>query len=262
MIYYIHSDFTSYIKIKKIQKMYEQNKSKNFINIALKLMSNDIENLFGKNYILPTYNYDFPKSKIFNLNKDVSQTGIFTEFCRKKSSFYRSNIPIFSSISRKKNLIINNHNKIINPFDKNSEWENLYLKKGKIVNFGSLFSPTYIHYIEHKYQGTLHYRYFKKFNGKIKLTTNIKKTVELEFMVRTRSIKEPLYDVKKIKNELIREGILKSYIFEKSLKYDITDARDFSDYAISKMRKDKMYFLNKKDKAFLVDILKKKKRII
>ena len=261
MIYYIHSDFTSYLKLEKIQKIYKQNESTNFINISLNRMSADVENLFGTNYILPTYNYDFPKSKIFDINKDVSQTGVFTEFCRKKTFFFRSNIPIFSSISRNKNLIINNSNKTINPFDKNSEWENLYLNKGKIINFGSLFSPTYIHYIEHKFQDNIHYRYFKKFNGKIKTSSNSKKSIELRFMVRARNIKEPLYDLKKIRNELIVEGILKSYIFEKSLKYDVTDARDFSDYAISKMKKDKMYFLTKKSKAFLLNALKKKQSI-
>ena len=128
-------------------------------------------------------------------------------------------------------------------------------------NFGSLFSPTYIHYIEHKFQDNIHYRYFKKFNGKIKTSSNSKKSIELRFMVRARNIKEPLYDLKKIRNELIVEGILKSYIFEKSLKYDVTDARDFSDYAISKMKKDKMYFLTKKSKAFLLNALKKKQSI-
>ena len=67
-----------------------------------------------------------------------------------------------------KNLIKKNIKSEINPFDRSSEWENLYNKKGKIVNYGVSFTPTYIHYIENKSR-MINYRKEKRFDGKIVL---------------------------------------------------------------------------------------------
>ena len=244
MIYYIHSDFTSFIRNPKLKKLNKEITGRSFINKGLILMLNDIKKLFGKNFILPTYNYDFGKTRTYNVNKDQSQTGLFTEFCRKKKIFFRSYTPMFSSISMNKNLIKKNTQLEINPFDGSSEWENLYNKKGKIVNFGVPFNPTYIHYIENKSK-IIKYRKKKRFDGKIVLPNKKRKKISLIFSVRPKNLNIS-YDTKKVRKDLKKEGILKSYNINNNFYYEITDAKDFCDFALNKIRINEYYFLDKK----------------
>ena len=244
MIYYIHSDFTSFIRNPKIKKLNEEYAGRSFINKGLNLMLNDIKKLFGKSFILPAYNYDFGKTRIYNVVKDQSQTGLFTEFCRKKNFFFRSYTPMFSSISMNKNLIKKNIKSEINPFDRSSEWENLYNKKGKIVNYGVSFTPTYIHYIENKSR-MINYRKEKRFDGKIVLPNKKRQKISLIFSVRPKNLNIS-YDTKKVRKDLKKEGILKSYNINNNFYYEITDAKDFCDFAINKIRIDEYYFLDKK----------------
>ena len=60
--------------------------------------------------------------------------------------------------------------------------------------------------------------------------------------------------IQKSKKRFKKEGILKSYNINKNFYYEITDAKDFCDFAINKIRIDEYYFLDKKT----VHILKQK----
>tara|TARA_X000001036_G_scaffold4060_1_gene3607 strand:+ start:3581 stop:4372 length:792 start_codon:yes stop_codon:yes gene_type:complete len=244
MIYYIHSDFTSFITLPRVQKKTKFYTDKNMITVSLNIMLQEIKKKFGKNFILPAYNYDFGQKKIYDVSKDQSQTGLFTEYCRKKNIFIRSHVPMFSSISMIKDLIKKDDRSVINPFDKDSEWEQLYNLRGKIVNFGVPFSPTYVHYIENKSK-VAKYRYKKKFLGKIILPGGKVKKVTLVFYVRPKNL--PIfYDMKKIRSDLKKKGILKSYREGKKFYYEITDARNFCDFVLNKMKKNNLYMLDKK----------------
>ena len=46
-----------------------------------------------------------------------------------------------------------------------------------------------------------------------------------------------IYDLKKIRNDLLNNGILKSYKFEDELIYDIFDANNFLEYINNKIGK-------------------------
>lgn len=254
MIYYIHSDFTSFIRNPKIKKLNNESAGKSFINKSLNLMFNDIKKIFGKSFILPTYNYDYGKTRVYNVTNDQSQTGLFTEFCRKKNFFFRSYTPMFSSISMNKNLIKKNIKSEVNPFDESSEWENLYNKKGKIVNYGVSFSPTYIHYIENKSR-IVKYRKKKRFDGEIVLPNKKKQKISLTFDVIPKN-SNISYDTKKVRKDLKKEGILKSYKINKNFYYEITDAKDFCDFALNKIRINEYYFLDKKTEYNLRQKLK------
>jgi len=255
MIFYIHTDLTTYLGLEKIKKDTLSYESSSLINKISEQMLTDIKNIFGKDIMLPTYNYNFPIKKIFNVSKEKSETGIFTEYCRKKNNFYRSYMPMFSSISLNKNLVNQKIRKKMNPFDKHSDFEKLINEKGKIVNFGSSFSPTFIHFIENKFENGPTYRYKKKFKGKIITPDNSNHNVILELYVRPKDVNLN-YEVQRVRKELKKEGILKSYTFEKKIKYDVTDAKNFLDYVMQKIKKNKLYFLDKKSQKLINKIIK------
>lgn len=251
-VFYIHSDFTAYCKLKKIKDSTLKFSSyESFSKNALHHMYNDIESSFGKNYILPTYNYDFPQKKKFNVKKDKGNTGIFSEFCRLNFTFHRSHVPIFSSISKNvNNLKFISKDLKLNPFDKSSDFGILHKNNGFLVNFGSKFSPTFIHYIENQLGRNLLYRYKKSFFGKVYLNNNRSYKVELRFNVRPLSL-ELKYDLKKIKKDLLIEGLLRNKYFEKKINYQIVKSAEFYKYVLRKIEKDPYYLIDYNSKSLL-----------
>lgn len=250
-MYYIHTDFTSYFSLSKIiNKKNDFIDHNSFIKFAVKSMQNDITKLFGKNIVLPVYNYDYSKSRVFNLNQDVSHCGYFTEFSRQKNLNIRSLIPVFSSITSNSELVKTKlEKKRFNAFDNNSDFSILLKKNGNIVNFGSIFSPTFIHYIEQFVGGVL-YRYEKNFDGKIILSSNNTQKIKFSFHVQPLNLKI-VYDLKKIEKDLIKEGILKTFNFEKKLIYQVANSNDFLNYSILKLNKDPYYFIDTKTQELL-----------
>ncbi len=117
--------------------------------------------------IIPTYNYDFTKNKLYDKNKTLSKVGLFSNFLLKKKSFYRTYDPIFSHIviGKDKNKI--EKCKISECFGDKSIFSHMHKLNYKIICF--CCSPnkiTFIHYIEKNMM--VNYRYNKIFNGYIK----------------------------------------------------------------------------------------------
>ena len=65
------------------------------IGLFFNQMLKDLRNISRDNLIIPTYNYDFGKNKIFDVFKDKSQVGSFSEFFRKKYIKTRTRVPFF-----------------------------------------------------------------------------------------------------------------------------------------------------------------------
>ena len=77
----------------------------------------------------------FCKKKVFNINKDESQVGSFTEYFRKKFNHNRSKIPVYSSCSNFKIKNFKKENKTIDILGKDSDFNYLINNKGNIINF-------------------------------------------------------------------------------------------------------------------------------
>ena len=109
-------------------------------------MLDELLELTNKFLIIPTYNYDFGK-KIYNIYKDKSQVGSFSEYFRKKFKKNRTQVPFYSDCS---NQNLNNYfikKDLITPFGKIQSLI-CYTQIKKNSFFGWDFSPTYIHFIE------------------------------------------------------------------------------------------------------------------
>jgi aminoglycoside 3-N-acetyltransferase len=249
MIYFVHTDFYKYA-------LFFLKTKKNYFN-KKKIMTDMCQNLIkltkGK-IIIPTYNYDFPKTKKFDYHRDKSQVGVFSEFFRKKYKNNRTKTPMFSTCTADKNLIFYNKQKEFDPCGKDSEFDYLAKNKGKIIFFGADFAPSFIMYIERCSSNGALYRYKKEFNGR---TYNNGKYTSccLKYEVRPLSINIE-YDLIKIKKDLLKFKILKNNKANNGFVYEEIDAKKFLKYGLEKLKKNPYFFLTKKT----INMLKIKKK--
>jgi len=121
-----------------------------------------LENCFGVgNLIFPTFNYDFPITRVFDIEKTDSQVGSLTNYVRSLEGFSRTTTPIFSfAVDKARAKTYSN-----TPFGKGSVYDDLYNEDGTIVLYGTgINSCNYLHYVESQF-GPPRYRYDKFFNG-------------------------------------------------------------------------------------------------
>ena len=247
--YYIHSDFFNFYSFCK-----KKNDIINIDEVCIKML-NELNEISNNKIIIPTFNYDFTKKKIFNYFKDPSQVGFFTEYFRNKNISRRTLVPIFSECSNIKTKKYLNDNYLI--FGKNSIYNDLADNKCKIVFFGANFAPSYIMYIENLLYNCPVYRFPKKFSGKIYYG---RKKINIVVTYNCRPIKIPIkYDLAKIEKEITKEKILLNKNSKSGFNYKIMDAKAFKDFSVNKLKNDKYYFLENSSKLEIQKYLKKNK---
>ena len=164
-----------------------------------------LENCFGVgNLIFPTFNYDFPKSKVFDVEKTDSQVGSLTNYVRTLEDFYRTTTPVFSfAINKIRTKPYSN-----TPFGKESVLDDLYEEDGTIVFYGTGINVcTYLHYVESQI-GPPRYRYVKPFHGTL-IANGESLGCEVLFHVRPLGINWG-YDWGELERILIDAGVINS----------------------------------------------------
>lgn len=247
--FYIHSDFFKYFFFlqKKIHKI--------TINKACKIMHKELLEISNNRIIVPTFNYNFPKTKKYNYFTDKSQVGFFSEYFRKLYKKNRTYVPMFSECSNIK--IKKYYSKKINIFGKKSLYHDLSKNNSKLVFFGAEFAPSYIMYIENLYKKKINYRKIKRFHGNI-VFGNSKKNVSIIYNCRPLGINFS-YDLKKIELDLKKNSILLNKKTKLGFTYKILNIRQFKKFCLKKLKIDKYYFLKKHTKNKIIQIIKKKK---
>jgi len=173
--YLIHSDlFNTFGLIKE-----EYKKSKVKAN-PLELHFNLLCKFFSrKNIILPSFNYDFPKTQFYDTKLTISQVGSLTNYVLENELLPRTKTPIFSFLTDISD-ILNEHNF---PFSTGSTFDFIYQNDGTIVFYGSeISSCTFLHYVENQCGPPL-FRYDKKFVGSISNNQTVSNTF-VEFHTR------------------------------------------------------------------------------
>lgn len=117
---------------------------------------------FGReNLIFPSFNYDFPKTKLFDLQQTPSQVGQLTNYVLRQAGFQRTATPIFSFLTMSPELC----RQTAEPFSRGSIFDALFQKDGTVVFYGAeISSCTYLHFVESQFGAPL-YRYDKSFSG-------------------------------------------------------------------------------------------------
>ena len=162
-----------------------------------------LENWFGVgDLIFPTFNYDFPKSKVFDIEKTDSQVGSLTNYVRSLGDYYRTTTPVYSfAINRIRPKTYSN-----TPFGKGSLFDDLYEEDGTIVFYGTGINRcTYLHYVESQ-NGPPRYRYDKSFRGTL-IANGTHMGCEVLFHVRPLDINWG-YDWGELERILIDAGVI------------------------------------------------------
>ena len=120
----------------------------------------------GRDLWLPSFNYDFPRTRVFDVLADEAQLGPLPEHFRVTASAWRSNVPIFSMAGIGTDPEIEWGDNT-DPFGDSSLFAKLVGMDGVILYYGDTFSyNTILHYAERKAGGPP-YRYDKVFPGRV-----------------------------------------------------------------------------------------------
>lgn len=216
-----------------------------FINFFLEIFYN----LIGPKgtLIVPAFTYSWgkdKKKKIFDIKKSLPKVGILPSYLISLPNVSRTMDPMFSFAilgkNRKYFSDISN-----NSFGKNSVYEKILKKKGKLISFGlNQFDPTFVHFVEQYYDenfSKLKYRYLKKFSG-ILIDKKKKKKKKSFFCFVRKSKNNMVFNGKKIqvnltkKNKLNRINILNNDIY-------IVNSSDFFREGLVGLKKSKYFFV-------------------
>jgi len=208
---------------------------------------------FAQDIYMPTFNYDFPKTRTFDVANTPSKIGVINEYFRTNYAQWQTPIPVFSVAGTGNFPVINCQNEI-DPFDDNSIFGFLHKTNSLIMYYGAGFSSTtLIHYVE-RISNLLYYRYDKIFEGEV-IYNGINNKVNFKFHVRPMD-KNLDYNWTRLENDLKENNLIK-YFDERATKIKIIRVIDLVDFWMMKMKKDPLYFLDDESKIWVEPLLNK-----
>lgn len=212
-------------------------KTSNKINYFFKYLKEYV----GKkgNIIIPTFTYTTCKKKKFDIKKNISETGLFSEIFRTQKYTKRTNHPIFSCAIYGKKYKYFDQAKITTCFGSDSIFERFMKLNGKIVCIGcSLDRITFTHYAEEFFK--VNYRYHKNF--KIYLTSK-KKYINIDYFVR-KLTENSRIDLSKLNKYLVTKKRIKEVNFG---RYNLitVKSKDFFKSCLELLRKNKNSLVKK-----------------
>lgn len=226
----------------------------------------------GRPIWMPTFNYDFNQSGVFDVTKTASKVGALTEYFRRNVAKWRTSVPVFSycGTGLEPNLdddseVSNSHadgsvanRSIVKPFGEHSIFANLVEQRGSLLFYGANFiAVTFLHYVEEVCQAL--YRYDKQFSGTVVNSVGQHNTVTAEFHVRP--LGETLrYDVDRMLSDLVDAKIARCIGSDDSGSFDQSviacDAMQLRDFWLDRLASDPFYMLHESCKSRFIELYK------
>lgn len=198
--------------------------------------------------VFPAFNYDYGRTRVFDVHNDAVQVGVLPEWIRRIGDFRRTEVPFFSFLF--KHEFVLPRCEIINPFDSSSGFHVLVEKDATLLMFGtSLSSLTFIHYVEEMAGGPI-YRYEKSFPGTIKFNGETRLS-DFKMHVRPMGVHMD-YDWKRLELELAAEGILKVLPDAFDIKW--VKARAIVEFWGNKLVDDPFFLLDDKSRSYFTTV--------
>ncbi|SFT99292.1 AAC(3) family N-acetyltransferase [Halomonas saccharevitans] len=214
----------------------------------------------GRGVVLPTFNYDFTKTKVYDVRESESQVGALSDHARRDWSEWRSLTPVFNFCGDKASeSLLSKGGQVadgqeVDPFDEASLFNALYENDGVVVMYGAPFqSFTGIHYIEHR-SGRPLYRYDKYFPGKVIDWDGKENNVNFKYHVRPLNVHVD-YRWRELLDFSISKGAVKEHIRPKVSVYVIS-FREICDLWVSELSNDPLFLLDEESKKFVEPKLK------
>lgn len=202
---------------------------------------------FDKNIIMPVFNYDFPKSGVFDVENDPCQVGVLNHYFRKHHASWQTPVPIFSCAGNG-NYPGETSGTEIEVFGQDYIFGYIHRSPSLIMYYGADFSATtYLHYVE-TLSGLLSYRYTKIFEGMV-IHQNHRKNVKLNMHVRPMGVKLN-YDWKRLEHDLLEQGLLHR-IKEKGIFISFIRTDLMFDFWTERLKLDALYFLDGETRSWV-----------
>lgn len=197
-----------------------------------------------KELLFPAFNYDFGRSRVFNVDTDPVQVGAMAEFVRQTGRMQRSPIPFFSVLSANDlGLDVTGQ---INPFGTKSSFQWLIDHDATLMFCGApLHSITFIHYVE-TISGPPLYRYTKAFPGEI-VQDGTSRPCDFSMHVRPMGVHLD-YDWPRIAEDLTAAGVLQKAPYSPHIQYLKT--RALLEFWGNNIADDPLYLLDHKSLAY------------
>ena len=229
--YMVHSDTLRALSL--IKNRTTKGDRSNYNKLHLDFL---IENFGESELILPAFNYDFPRTKIFDPRLSVSQSGQLTQYVLSDKLMGRTETPITSVLTKIPELL---SLEVKEAYGKNSVFDYLYKNNGSVIFYGTdIMTCTYFHYVENQYGPPL-YRYDKSFSGDV-VTEAGKKETKITLHVRPQSL-QLIYA-----RDLLERTLNDAGVIVKLSEYHFgVRARDLSEVLGKVILKDPFYFLDK-----------------
>lgn len=147
----------------------------------------------SKNIFIPTFDYSFCKTGIYDISSGHSDLGAFSRYCAKRFPDFRTHVPVFSHVD------ICREHRVSSPgyaldvaFGSNSFYE-WFMHEGGVVYFWGCAidkANTFIHQIE--CHVGVPYRHEKVFKGSV-ISMNRSSTIDFSYYVRSHKV-DVIYD--------------------------------------------------------------------
>ena len=196
---------------------------------------------------LPAFNYDFPRTFLFDVNASESQLGPIPERFRMSAADWRTPIPIFSIAGIGRNPQPR-WGPGTDPFGDDSIFAELVRGDGVILYYGDTFHyNTLVHYSERVSGGPV-YRYDKLFPGKVVMADG--STVEGSLDYHVRPLGTGLdYDWPRLQAEAIEAGVCRP--LESAPEILAASARALNDLWVTSLRRDSFSLLDDKTRRWV-----------
>lgn len=206
-----------------------------------------------RSLVFPLFNYDYGRTRRYDVLKDKCQVGALNEYVRLQSPERRTRTPIFNFIEMPGTTF--SQGACANPFGDSSFWRDFCGRDGRVCYMGAGFSTsTFAHYAEEKQD--IGYRYLKPMPGVVALGVE-ENPISFVYRVRPRMDGAVDYDWDRLETDLTREGLLDSKCLGigKALSYN---SRDVLDYWLVRLEEDEFYLLTDSSKAIIAELRRTK----
>lgn len=198
---------------------------------------------------IPSFNYDFTRTRVYRPEHDASQVGVLTEHARTQWASWRCGPPVFNFSSNMPTDPSIPYAGEVDPFGPDTVFGLLHRTGGKVLMYGAPFSSfTFLHYIERLTGGPV-YRYDKLFIGVVQEKDGIERPVQLNYHCRPMG-KTLEYDWVKLRSDAQAQGIVHNFKAPGSevLQIDIALICQFWQ---DQLQRDPLYLLDQDSRAWV-----------
>jgi aminoglycoside N3'-acetyltransferase len=205
----------------------------------------------GRPLLLPTFNYDFARTRLFDPTRDLGQVGRLSRYCTERYAALRTRTPIFNF------CILNNDGISLapesNPFGPGSTFAMLDRRNAAVVFLGAdMIANTFIHYVEEQLQ--VGYRYLKPFPGRIADGADL---TSIDFCFRVRPLVTDAVVYGDLgEHELQEKGMLRAATVGHSAAM-MYRTNDYMNIVGAAMRKDELHVLTPESRAMTEELYRR-----